>query len=97
MDIGYEYAYIIKTSIFTAFFAPLQPIIVIFAPVGLVLYYLINKRNIFRHFQRPSYHQASINRVVDMILLLSPIAFGFGQLTVFNFIPDNNEDIERLQ
>lgn len=93
MDIGYEYAYIIKTSIFTAFFVPLQPIIAVFAPVGLIMYYLINKRNLFRHFQRPAYHEAYINNVVDMILLLSPIAFGFGHLTIINFIPDSNDDI----
>ena len=95
-DIGYEYAYIIKTSIFTAFFAPMQPIIALFAPIGLVMYYFVNKRNLFYHLQRPNYHDSSINSVVDMILLLSLIAFGFGHLTVINFIPENNEGIHQL-
>ena len=97
MDIGYEYAYIIKTSIFTAFFSSLQPVIAIFAPAGLIIFYFVKKRNLFLHFKRPCYHQANISGVVDMILLLSPIAFGFGHLTIMNFIPDNNENIEQLQ
>lgn len=85
-DIGYEYAYLIKTALFTAFFACMQPIIVLFAPIGLVLYYLANKRNLLRHFQRPAFHYATINESVDLILLFCPIAFGFGHLLVNNFI-----------
>ena len=75
----------------------MQPIIALFAPIGLFMYYLVNKRNLLYHFQRPCYHDFNINSVVDMILLLSPIAFGFGHLTVINFIPENNEDINQLQ
>ena len=75
----------------------MQPIIALFAPIGLLMYYLINKRNLLYHLQRPNYHAPNINSVVDMILLLSPIAFGFGHLTVINFIPENNEDIVQLQ
>ena len=85
-DIGYEYAYLIKTSIFTSFFACMQPIIVFFAPIGLCLYYLADKRNLFRHFQRPAFHYSTINESVDLILLFSPIAFGFGHLLANNFI-----------
>lgn len=72
----------------------MQPIIAIFAPIGLGLYYLANKRNLFYHFKRPTYHHHTINRVVDMILLLSPIAFGFGHLTIITFIPQDNDLIE---
>ena len=75
----------------------MQPIIAVFAPIGLALYYAANKRNLFRHFQRPTYHQHSINSVVDLILLLSPIAFGFGHLTVMVFIPENNTDINNFK
>lgn len=85
-DIGYEYAYLIKTAIFTSFFACMQPIIVLFAPIGLMFYYLSDKRNLLRHFQRPTYHYSTINHYVDFILLFCPIAFGFGHLLVNNFI-----------
>lgn len=66
----------------------MQPIIVIFAPVGLILYYLIDKRNLLRHFQRPTYHSPTIDKTVDFILLFSPLAFGFGSLLVNNFITE---------
>lgn len=85
-DIGYEYAYLVKTVIFTAFFVCMQPIIAIFAPVGLGLYYLATKRNFFYHFQRPNFHFATINSSVDIMMLISMAAFGFGCLLVNNFI-----------
>lgn len=66
----------------------MQPIISIFAPIGLILYYSVTKRNLLYHFQRPHYHSSSINSVVDLMLLLSLLAFGFGNLMVNNFIED---------
>lgn len=87
-DIGYEYAYLIKTAVFTAFFVAMQPIIAIFGAVGLVLYYLVSKRNLYYYFQRPNFHSATINSSVDTMLLLAPVAFGFGCLLVNNFIED---------
>lgn len=85
-DIGYEYSYLIKTSIFTAFFVSLQPVIAVFAPLGLLLYYMIDKRNLLRHFQRPTYHFPTLNKTVDFIMMFSLLAFGFGALLVNNFI-----------
>jgi hypothetical protein len=85
-DAGYEYAYLIKTTIFTAFFVCLQPIIALFAPVGLALYYVATKRNLLNHFQKPNLHFSTINKSVDFILSLSLIAFGFGNLLVNNFV-----------
>jgi hypothetical protein len=89
-DIGYEYAYLVKTVIFTAFFVCMQPIIAIFAPIGLGLYFLATKRNLFYHFQRPNFHFATINASVDFMLLISMSAFGFGCLFVNNFIEVEN-------
>ena len=88
-DIGYEYAYLIKTAIFTSFFAPMQPLIAAMAPIGLILYFLFDKRNLLRHFQRPTYHSSEINSAVEFILLFSPVAFGFGNLLVNVFLPIN--------
>lgn len=64
----------------------MQPIIALFAPIGLGLYYLASKRNLYNHYQRPSFHFATINNAVDLMLLLSMLAFGFGNLMVNNFI-----------
>jgi len=55
-DLGYEYAYIIKTSIFTSFFMCIQPIIAIFAIVGLLLMYFGNKYRILYRFFKPRYY-----------------------------------------
>jgi hypothetical protein len=85
-DIGYEYAYLVKTTIYTSFFVCMQPIIALFAPVGLFLYYMATKRNMLSHFQRPNYHYATINKSVDVLLSLSLVAFGFGNLLVNNFL-----------
>ena len=70
----------------------MQPLIAAMAPVGLILYYLFDKRNLLRHFQRPSYHSSEINSTVEFILLFSPVAFGFGNLLVNIFLPKNSYD-----
>lgn len=93
-DIGYEYAYLIKTAIFTSFFVCMQPIIAAFAPVGLLIYYLASKRNLLYHFQRPNFHFSNINDNVDFMLLFSLLAYGFGCLMVNNFI---REEISFLE
>lgn len=90
-DIGYEYAFVIKTSIFTAFFLPMQPIIALFAPFALLFFYIANKRNLFYHYKRPGYHFQTTNNIVDTFLLFSPLAFGLGSLLVNNFNNEVNE------
>lgn len=87
-DIGYEYAYLIKTVIFTAFFACLQPIIILFGCIGIILYYLADRRNLLRHFRREGFHFPTIDHAVDFFLLFAPIAFGFGNLFVNNFLSE---------
>lgn len=87
-DIGYEYVFLIKTSIFTAFFVTMQPIIALFAPFALIFYYFAEKRNLFYHFRRPSYHFQTTNNTVDMILLFSLLAFGLGSLFADNINPE---------
>jgi hypothetical protein len=64
----------------------MQPIIALFAPVGLLLYRTATKRNLLYHCQRPSFHFCTINKAVDFLLSLSLVAFGFGHLLVNNFI-----------
>jgi hypothetical protein len=68
----------------------MQPIIALFAPFGIMMYYFAMKRNLLYHYQRPSYHYATINKTVDFLLSLSLLAFGFGNLLVNNFIDEVN-------
>jgi hypothetical protein len=70
----------------------MQPIISLFAPIGLILFHTAIKRNLITHFQRPSYHFPTINKSVDFILSLSLLAFGFGNLFVNNFTNTSSED-----
>jgi hypothetical protein len=64
----------------------MQPIIAVFAPIGLMIYYLVTKRNMLNNYQRPNFHFPSINNSVDFILLFSLPAFGLGNLLVNNFV-----------
>ena len=64
----------------------MQPIIALFAPIGLTLYYLASKRNLFYHYRRPHFYESTINMAVNWILRLSLISFGLGNLTFNNFI-----------
>lgn len=46
-EIGYEYIYIVNLFLFTCFFSPLQPIIVVFAIVGLFVMFWAQKYSLF--------------------------------------------------
>lgn len=65
----------------------MQPIIALFAPFALVGYYFANKRNLFKHFNRPRYHFETTNKTVDIILVFSLLAFAIGSLFVNNANP----------
>ena len=87
MDLGYEYAYVIKTVMFTAFFMPLQPIIAVFSPIGLGLIYGVNKYKLFFRFDRPRFHSFAVNNLIDWILALAPVVFALGQLYAVIWVP----------
>jgi hypothetical protein len=84
-ELGYEYSYIIKTSFITAFFMAVQPIIAVFAPVGLLLMYFTNKYRLLYRFNKPNFHSSSVNTMLTFILKLSLVAFSLGQLYFINF------------
>ena len=88
MDLGYEYAYIIKTTIFTAFFLPIQPIIGLFAPIGLGLIFAVNKYKLFYRFHRPKFHTFMVNNILDWFLGLGPVAFALGQIYTFIWVEE---------
>lgn len=84
-DLGYEYAYILKTSIFTSFFMSLQPIITIFAVLGLLLMFQVNKYRILYRFFKPRFYSATVNNLVNYLLNLSPMIFALGMLVFINW------------
>ena len=84
-DLGYEYAYILKTSIFTSFFMILQPIITLFAVIGLLLMFHVNKYRILYRFFKPRFYSATVNNLVNYLLNLSPMIFALGMLVFINW------------
>lgn len=64
----------------------MQPIISLFAPLGLLIYSLSLRRNILHFYKRPHFHEGTLNAAVNWMLRGEILAFGFGHLTVNNFI-----------
>lgn len=62
-----------------------QPIIAVFAPVGLTLMYFTNKYRLLYRFNKPNFHSGSVNSMLAFILKLSVVAFSLGQLYFINF------------
>jgi hypothetical protein len=62
-----------------------QPIIAVFAPIGLTLMYLTNKYRLLYRFKKPNFHSSSVNTMLTFILKLSLVAFSLGQLYFINF------------
>jgi len=90
MDLGYEYAFVIRMTIFIGFFAPLQPILLLFGVIALALMYLVNKYKLFNRFHRPKFHTTEVNDYVNIFLLLGPISFALGHLYVFLWVEETN-------
>lgn len=64
---------------------PLQPIIALFAPIGLMFMYLTNKYRLLYRFKKPNFHSSSVNSMLTFILKLSLVSFSLGQLYFINF------------
>ena len=84
---GYEYIYIVNLFIFTAFFVSLQPILPIFALLGLFLIYWIMKYTLYHRCQRPVPGTPIINTTVSQIIYFAAIAYTLGSMTWANFLP----------
>lgn len=95
-DLGLEYAYTIKTVIFTAFFMPMQPIITLFAAIALTLIYFSNKYRLYYRFDRPRFYGFQVNDALDYILGFAPVIFSLGQIYAVVWVPtsvDNSSHI----
>lgn len=64
---------------------PLQPIIVLFSLIGLVLMYHAEKFTLFYRSRRPRSSSKLITFAMKNILYFCIIAYGFGSLTWSNF------------
>ena len=84
---GFEYIYIVNLFLFTCFFVSLQPIISLFAIIGLFVMYWAQKYAIFNRMQRPVPGTDLINTAMFQIILAGGIFYSLGSLTWSNFLP----------
>lgn len=88
-EVGYEYIYIVNLFVFTCFFVSLQPIIPLFALVGLFVNYWVQKFNLFHRSQRPVPGTPIIHTTLSQVVYFGAIAYTLGSMTWSNFLPSS--------
>ncbi len=86
-DIGYEYTYVISLYLWTCFFMPLQPIVIVFSIAGLFLNYWAQKYCLFNRCKRPVPGTRVLYNVMMQFVYAGGLFYSFGSLTFINFIP----------
>jgi hypothetical protein len=66
----------------------IQPIIALFAVVGFIFMYEVNKYRLLYRFYKPRYYSSTVNVLVNYLLNLSPMIFGLGMLIWTNWQSD---------
>jgi len=79
--VGFDYVYLIKTTLYTCFYISLQPIIVVMAIIGIILYFLAAKYALYFWCQRPKPSSSFLYNILNRILLLSFLAYVIGNIT----------------
>jgi hypothetical protein len=85
-EVGYEYIYIVNLFVFTCFFVSLQPIIPVFALLGLLLNYWVQKYNLFHRSQRPVPGTPIIHTTLIQVVYFGAVAYTLGSMTWANFL-----------
>jgi hypothetical protein len=85
-EVGYEYAYVLKTCLYTAFYVSLQPVIALLAVFGLLLMYYAEKYVLFYRSSRPRPSSDLLNSYLNNILYFCICAYALGSLTWTNFL-----------
>jgi hypothetical protein len=75
----------VNLFLFTCFFAPLQPIIVIFAVAGLFLMYWAQKYSLLNRCKRPAPGNNTINNVMYQLIYIGPAFYTLGSLCWSHF------------
>lgn len=88
-EVGYNYVFVIKTTLFTAFFLSLQPIISLISCLGLIMMYYSEKYILFYRSRRPKERSILVNTEMNAIMRLSVVCFALGGLFFSHFIPES--------
>jgi hypothetical protein len=78
--IGFQFSYLIRSILFTCFYAPLQPIIVLFAIGGMFVTYWVFKYCLLHRSSRPVSGNRLINVFLNRYSGVGPILFAIGSL-----------------
>lgn len=79
----------VNLFLFTCFFVSLQPIIVVFAIVGLVIMYWAQKYSILNRCKRPAPGLNSINTTMYQMIYLGPAFYSIGSFCWSHFFKHN--------
>lgn len=86
-EVGYEYVYLVSLFLFTCFFVSLQPIISVFAAVGMGLMYWTQKNSLFNRMRRPIPGTDMVNLSMFQLIICGGVFYCLGSLTWSNFLP----------
>jgi hypothetical protein len=84
-EVGYEYIYAINLFLFTCFFCPLQPIIVVFAVASLTFMLWAQKYSLFNRCKRPAPGNNHINTTMYQLIYLGPAFYTLGSFCWSHF------------
>ena len=79
----------VNLFLFTCFFSALQPIIVIFAILGLIFMFWTQKYSLFNHCKRPTPGNAFINSTMYQFIYMGPLFYTLGSFCWSNFFKKN--------
>lgn len=83
-EVGTSYAGVITLYLFTNFFASLQPLIVPFSMIGLVLTYFASKYSLLKQCKRPVPGNNLINARMHQMVALGPLFYAIGSIFWIN-------------
>lgn len=88
-EVGYEYVYLLQTTLYTCFFISLQPIIAVLSTIGILLYLAVVRYALFYWCQRPKASSSFVNKTLNRILRLSMLAYAVGMMCWTHFAAAN--------
>lgn len=75
-----NFGYAVRITLFTFFYAPLEPIIIVFTLFGLIIMYWLEKYSLFYRCSRPVPGNRMVNISMNKYIALGPVLFGIGCL-----------------
>jgi hypothetical protein len=85
-EIGYEYIYGVNLFLFTCFFVSLQPVIPLFAMLGIGLMYWAQRYSLYNRCKRPTPGDNVVNTTMFQLIYAGPLFYSLGSFCWSNFL-----------